>query len=141
MTTEMSPPMRVQVTWNGALGFTGRTESGREVALDTRTEDGIRPTEALLLGLGGCMAIDVVSILEKMRCPPASLDLEVEGQHNATPPRAFRRATLRFRLTGDSLPREKVERAVALSKETYCSVLLSLRPDLELDVEIDLRAG
>lgn len=139
MTTEPKPAPRVSLRWTGDLAFRGVTATGQPVSLDADPDRGVRPVEALLLGLGGCMAIDVVSILGKMRCPPARLELEVEGEQRPDPPRYFRRATLRFRLSGPSLPREKVERAVALSREKYCSVLLSLRPDLEVEVEIDVR--
>ena len=92
---------------------------------------------ALLYALAGCMAVDVQHILEASRVPLTGLDVEVEAERESTHPKFFTKIRLVFRVEG---PREedqaKVERAVALSKEKFCSVLHSLRPDIEYTIEI-----
>jgi putative redox protein len=93
--------------------------------------------EALLASLGGCMGVDVVMILEKMRTEIESLRLTVRGDRAEAPPRYFHTTTLCFELRG-SFTREQAERAVSLSKEKYCSVLHSLRPELRVETEIRL---
>ena len=84
------------------------------------------------------MAIDVQMILEKGRVPLESLELTVEGQRREEPPRYFEDARMVFRLrgpaTGDAA---KVQRAIDLSRDKYCSVLHTLRPDLSLGIELE----
>ncbi len=83
------------------------------------------------------MAIDIVLILEKMRCPPTRFSLELSAESMPSPPRCFRKVAMTLVLAGDGLDQARVERAVSLSREKYCSVMLTMRPDLE--VEIDCR--
>ncbi len=95
--------------------------------------------EALLLSLAGCMGVDVVAILEKSRVPLEHLEVSVEGERAEGPPERYVRIAMRFRFEGperDHLPR--VERAVHLSAEKYCSVFHSLREDMEFSTEIEL---
>lgn len=93
--------------------------------------------EALALSVAGCMAIDVLMILEKSRVPVEALEIDVRGERADDPPRRYTALTLAYRLRGPSAgERSKVERAVRLSRETYCSVLHSLQPDLALEIEI-----
>jgi putative redox protein len=91
----------------------------------------------LLLAFAGCMGADVLDILNKSRVPIGQLEVDVVGTRAPTPPRRFVTIKMVFRLSGPSeTDRPKVERALNLSRETYCSVLHSLRPDLELSFEI-----
>jgi putative redox protein len=135
--SDMAEPVSVTFEWRGDLSFASRAAGGHEIAVDADPASGTRPVESLLQGLGGCMAIDIVSILGKMRCPPESFSMRVVGHQKASPPRFFRRVLLEIVLTGD-VPREKVDRAVELSRKTYCSVLHTLRPDLELVVDVTI---
>jgi len=83
------------------------------------------------------MGADVLDILKKSRVPVGRLEVDVVGTRAPTPPRRFVTVDMTFRLSGPSeTDRPKVERALDLSRETYCSVLHSLRPDLELSFEI-----
>jgi len=127
---------RTTLEWTGDLAFSARVPDGHAMTMDAG-ESGPSPVEALLASVGGCMGIDVAMILGKMRCPPSRLALDCEAESMPEPPRYFRRMTLVVTASGDGVTREKLERAVALSREKYCSVMLTLRPDLE--VEIDCR--
>ena len=130
---------RVSLRWNGdGLVFVGGVPGGPEITLDSDGRAGPSPTQALLLSLAGCMGVDVRMILEKSRVPVESLEVDVEGDRVEDPPRRFRSLHLTYRLRGPGEgDRGKLERAVELSKEKYCSVLHTLRPDLDLVVRIE----
>jgi putative redox protein len=84
------------------------------------------------------MGVDVRTILEKSRVPLESLEVEVEGDRAESAPRKFEAIRLTYRLRGPAEEdRPKVERAVRLSREKYCSVLHSLRPDIDVDVRVE----
>ena len=134
---------RVRLRWTGeGEVFRGgpvppEGETRPETVVDGDSAAGPSPMDHLLLGLAGCMGVDVRMILEKSRVPLEAMEVEVEGQRAPEPPRRFVRLRLVYRVRG---PREedeaKLERAVALSRDKYCSVLHSLRPDIDLSIEI-----
>ncbi len=89
------------------------------------------PVQLLLLSLAGCTAADVIDILGKMRVPISDLQVVVEADRNAEPPRFFKAVRLRYVARGVARQdRVKVERAIQLSHDKYCSVLHSLRKDM-----------
>lgn len=124
------PPVSVAVEWRGELRFLARAGS-HETLLDGDGQLGFTPVQALVSALAGCMAIDVVHILEKGRQPLTGLRAEAVVVRADREPRRLTRVDLRFHVEGAVAP-EKVERAIALSRETYCSVWHSLRTDIEL---------
>jgi putative redox protein len=97
--------------------------------LDGDGAAGLTPVEALAAALGGCMAVDVVHILQKGRLDLRGLAARVRATRADGEPRRFVAVELLFVVTGD-VPADKVERAIALSREKYCSVWHSLRPDI-----------
>ncbi|NJD19925.1 MAG: OsmC family protein [Gemmatimonadetes bacterium] len=133
-------PTEVLLRWRGdGLVFSGGAPGGPEITLDSEGRAGPSPTQALLLSLAGCMGVDVRMILEKGRVPLESLDVRIEAERVEEPPRRFRSVRLTYRLRGPRQEdRAKVDRAVELSREKYCSVLHTLRPDLELDIRVEL---
>ncbi len=133
--TEAKPPIDLAVDWKTELYFEAATPDGRVLPLDGNNRQALSPMEALLASLCGCMAVDVVMILRKMRAEPSSLRVRARGERRDDPPRYFRKLDLEFLVQGDT-PREKVERAVDLSFEKYCSVFHTLRPDLEVEKKI-----
>ena len=128
----------VTLRWSGeGLCFEGGPEGGPSSVVDGGSKAGPSPTDHLLLAFAGCMGADVLDILKKSRVPVGQLEVDVVGTRAPTPPRRFVTIAMTFRLSGPSeTDRPKVERALDLSRETYCSVLHSLRPDLELSFEI-----
>ncbi len=119
--------MQVTLTWQGDMAFAAETPSGHRLVLDAAPEvgganAGPRPMELVLVALAGCTAMDVVSILHKMREPLAELAVEVEGTRAAEHPKVYTEITVRYRARGEGLDPEKVGRAVRLSAERYCSV-------------------
>ncbi len=134
----MSAPSRVRLEWTGeGLRFRGGPEDAPPITMDSDGVEGPSPTSTLLLSLAGCMGVDVVHILEKSRVPVESLSVEVEGERVEDPPRRFERIRLVFVVSGpDEEHRDRIERAVELSRDKYCSVLHSLREDMEWEMEI-----
>ncbi len=125
----------IRVEWIDGMRFKGTTPSGQELRLDGDNVWGASPMEALLAALCGCMAIDVVNILRKMRLDLGGLSVEATAERNDAPPRYFKKVHLKFSVKGE-IPREKIDRAIELSFQTYCSVFHSLRKDLETTVSV-----
>jgi len=130
--------MSVTLAWEGDMRFRARTEDGHDLAFDGTREMGASPTEGLLASLAACMAIDVVDILEKGRQDVDRCDVEISGERRKDPPRRFTSIHMEFRLSGKKLSRSRVERAIDLSRTTYCSVWHTLAPDIELDVALTI---
>lgn len=130
--------MSVTIVWEGDLRFRGRTEDGHELPFDGTREMGASPTEGLLASLAACMGIDVVDILRKGRQDVDGCEVRVAGERRMDPPRRFTSIRLEFRVVGRDLSRTRVERAVELSRTTYCSVFHTLVPDIEYDISLTI---
>ena len=124
--------MEARLVWDQDLLFTATTRRGYDMEFDANVQMGCMPLEGLLLSLAGCMAIDVVSILQKMRCSLSSMSMKIHGKRSETPPQRLRSVVLELFLKGDDIAEEKVQRAVSLSEEKYCSVRHSLREDIDI---------
>ncbi len=131
---KITPVTKTTLTWSRDLVFAGTTPQGYELDFDADAQWGCMPTEALLLSLGGCMAIDIVSILKKMRMDISQFRIDISGERNPDPPQYFKAVAMTLHLAGQNLDPRRIERAIALSREKYCSVYNSLRPDLDLKV-------
>ena len=134
------PDMTVAVEWAGVgLQFQGGAVDGVQIKLDGNSKAGISPVQALLTSLAGCTAADVVDILTKMRVPFDGLRVRVEGDRMVDPPRRFHTIHLTFEATGLAAANEdKLRRAVELSQEKYCSVMHSLRSDIDFRTDVVL---
>lgn len=117
---------------NDAFGFEARDANGHMVKIDTSPETGgtnygVRPMQLLLMGLGGCSGIDILSILKKQRQTVTSFNIRIEGEREAgTDPSLWKHIEVVFELDGQ-VDREKAEKACALSMDKYCSVAQTLR--------------
>jgi putative redox protein len=135
--------MKVRLEQVGAAAFSAKAEeSGAELVLDGKPEiggegRGMRPTELFLSGLAGCGAMDVVHILRRQKEPLEQLTIDIEGDRSATTPARFTKIHLKFTARG-AVDRHKLERAVALSVDKYCTVRNTLDPALELSWEVVL---
>ena len=131
----------VTMDWLGdGLKFRGRGSEPEspEVIIDGDSEQGPSPMLALLLAAGGCSGSDVVHILTKMRQPPTALSIEVSGLRRDEEPKRFVDLHMLFKVRGEDLDRSKVEHAVSLSIEKYCSVVHSLAPDIAVSYDIEI---
>lgn len=129
--------MDATVRWIDGMRFEGTGGSGGGITLDARPEHGgtgagPSPMETVLLALGGCTGIDVVSILRKMRVPLDGLEIRVTGDRAEEHPRVFIRVHIEYIVTGRGLAPDQVRRAVELSQDKYCSVSAMLRASAEL---------
>ena len=130
------PPVTVELEWEGGLRFRGRAGE-RELRLDGDSASAVSPLEALALALAGCMASDVVHILVKGRVEPKGLAARLVAERAPEEPRRLVKVDLRFAVRG-AVPGDKVERAITLSREKYCSVWHSLRPDIALTTSYEM---
>jgi putative redox protein len=114
--------------------FVGITPSGHAVTLDTdHTRNcAASPVELLLIGLGGCTAVDVITILRKKRQHVTAYRVEVRGERREEHPRRFTKMTVHHVLTGRNLSSQFVAQAIELSETKYCSVAATLRPGVEI---------
>lgn len=129
------PPVTVALEWKGGLRFAGNTP-GAELLVDGDSAAGPSPVQLLAFALAGCMAADLVHVLTRSRVPPRAVHVTFTGERALDHPRRFLRAALHFAVSGD-VPAEKIERALALSREKYCSVWHSLRPDIEFQTSFE----
>jgi putative redox protein len=135
--------MKARATWVEGRMFVGESGSGHAMVMDGAPDSGgrnagIRPMEMLLIGLAGCTAFDVVHILEKGRVPVAGCVVDIDADRAETDPKIFTRIHLRYRVSGRGLAPDKVERAVQLSAEKYCSASIMLGKTAELTHEIEI---
>ena len=137
--TSPKPPTTVELIWEHDLVLAGRS-GGVTMTLDSASAAGPSPMQALAFALAGCMAMDVVHVIRKGRHDLRGLRADLTGQRAAEEPRRFTAVALHFTITGN-VPTDKVERAIELSREKYCSVWHSLRQDLQLDVTYNISAG
>ncbi|MBV9926660.1 MAG: OsmC family protein [Acidobacteria bacterium] len=114
--------------------FIGISPSGHAQVIETNHERGsaATPMELLLVALGGCTAVDVVSILKKKRERVTAYRVEVSGTRREEHPRAYTRMEVRHFVTGKGLSERAVAQAVELSETKYCSVAATLRPGVEI---------
>jgi putative redox protein len=123
--------VKARIKWIENVAFACESGSGHALIMDGAPEAGgrnlgPRPMEMVLMGAGACSAFDVVEILRKSRQPMADCVVDIEAERADTHPKVFTRIHLHFVVTGNGLDASKVERAVKLSAETYCSATAML---------------
>ncbi|MBC7779368.1 MAG: OsmC family protein [Proteobacteria bacterium] len=135
--------MKLRVKLIEGVAFLGESESGHALVMDGAPEGGgrnlgPRPMETVLLGTGGCTAYDVVHILRKGRHAITDCVVEIEAERASEDPKVFTRIHFHFRVTGDRLQREAVERAIHLSAEKYCSASIMLAKTATITHDFEL---
>jgi putative redox protein len=138
--------MKARVKLIEGVSFVGQSESGHSVVMDGPPESGgrnlgVRPMEMLLLGLGGCSAFDVVHILRKARQPITDCVAELSASRAETDPKVFTTIHVHFTVTGKSLDPKRVEQAVQLSAEKYCSASIMLGKVAEITHDYEVVEG
>jgi putative redox protein len=138
--------MKARVKWVEEVTFLGEAGSGHAIVMDGPPESGgrnlgARPMELLLLGLGGCTAFDVVTILRKARQSITDCVVEISAERAETVPKVFTRIHVHFVVTGKSLAEPQVKRAVDLSAQKYCSASIMLGKAAEISHGYEIREG
>jgi len=134
----------INARWVKNRQFVGWDSKGHGIVMDTPAEGtgegtGWRPVELLLLGLGGCTAVDVVSILEKKREDVRDVEIEVRGEPFMEDfPHYYETIEVVYKVTGVGVKPESVARAIELSEEKYCSVKGSLGPQVNVVTSFEI---
>lgn len=135
---------KAKVVWKGKMAFEGSSAGGFTLPIDTSVESGgenhgFRPMELLLIGLAGCTGMDVISILQKKRQDVTHLEVRVvEAERAADHPRVYTHIVLEYVVTGRSVERAAVERAIELSATKYCSAQGMLGKVAKIESKITL---
>lgn len=131
--------MPIRLQWLGeGMRFAGGPEAGPLSIVDGDGKVGQSPMTTFLMGLAACTASDIVDIAGKMRVGMGSLDVQAIEERREEPPRHYTKLKLVYRVTGVAEEdRPKIERAVALSHEKYCSALHSIRKDVPVETEVE----
>ena len=117
--------MDAKVTWQGRMSFTGSADSGFSVQLGTDPavggdNDGVRPMELIAMGLAGCTAMDVISILQKKRQEVTGFEVRLHAERADEHPKVFTHITIEYLIEGRNVDPAAVERAMELSETKYC---------------------
>lgn len=131
----------VRARWIGGWKFEGKDSEGHTIRMDwSRSSggegDGLRPAELPLWGLAGCTGSDTVEILQKMREPVEGVEVVVRAEKGEGPPARFASVEVEYIVRGKGLSPEKVERAVRLSDEKYCTVSGTFRERVRMSHKI-----
>lgn len=126
--------MKASVKWVADETFIGESESGHQVIMDGNSSDAKAPSpmEMVLMSVGACSSVDVVSILKKTRQDVRDVKVELSSERREQAPRYFTKIHLHFVATGANISIKHLERAVALSADKYCSVALMLEKGVEI---------
>ena len=135
--------MKCRIKWLDHMSFVGESDSGHSVVMDGAPDAGgrnlgVRPMEMLLLGLGGCTALDVVSILHKSRQKIIDCEVEIEAERAEEIPKIFTRIHIHFVVSGKDLDKNKVAKAVELSADKYCSASRMLEKVAEITHDFEV---
>ncbi len=130
----------IDVKWKNNMAFIANVD-GHKILLDAEESAGginlgPKPKPLLLVAMGGCTAMDVISILKKMRIEPEYFNVKVDGEVTEEHPKHFTKIKLIYKFRGKDLPLEKLQKTIDLSQERYCGVSETLRKSVEITSEI-----
>jgi putative redox protein len=135
--------MKVSVNWKRDMTFAGQSPSGFPVQMDSATEaggtnSGPRPMEMIALGLAGCTAMDVISILKKKRQDVTQFDVRVDAPRSHEHPKVFIKANITYVVSGKSVSEDSVLRAIELSTEKYCPAQIMFSQVFPIDLHYEV---
>jgi putative redox protein len=135
--------MNARIKWVENACFVGEAGSGHSLVIDGSPEIGgrnlgMRPMELILLGLGGCSAMDVIHILNRGRAPVMDCVIQISGNRAERDPKVFTDIHLHFVVKGAGLKEAQVARAVTLSAEKYCSASIMLGKSVSITHDYEL---
>jgi putative redox protein len=135
--------MDARVIWKEGMSFDGTADSGFEVSLGALPavggkDDGFRPMELIAIGLAGCTAMDVISILRKKKQEVTAFEVLVRAERGQEHPKVFTRLEIEYIVRGKDLSREAVERAVQLSADIYCPAQAMFKKIAPMELKITI---
>lgn len=130
--------MEAKAIWKHGLSFTGTADSGFNVALGSKPvvggdNDGFRPIELIAIGLAGCTAMDVISILIKKRQNVTNFEVHVQAERAEEHPKVFTHVLIKYIVEGKNIDKTAVERAIELSTTKYCPSHAMLKMAVDID--------
>ena len=133
---------KVETNWIGEMAFESQV-NGHKILLDVNSQVGVddkgpRPKGLLLSALGGCTAMDVISILKKMRVEVDYFNVVVEADLSEEHPKVYTKMHLIYQLKGNNLNEQTLKKAIDLSQDKYCGVSAMFRQIMELTYEIQI---
>ena len=132
-------PLVLDLEWLGEHRLRGRS-GGAEIVMDSPPVAGPSPVQALAFGLAGCMAIDVLVVMKRGRFDLKGMRAHLEAERAPTDPKRILSVRLHYVLAGE-IPPDRVERAIQLSREKFCSVWHSMRPDIDFTTSFEVVAS
>ena len=135
--------MKANVTWQKDMVFIGKAASGFPIHMDSDsslggTNRGVRPMEMIALGLAGCTAMDVLSILQKKRQQVTQLEVKVDAPRSTDYPQVFTRAAITYIVTGSNVHEEAVLRSIELAATKYCPAQIMLEQAFPMDLHYEI---
>jgi putative redox protein len=132
--------MKAEIKWVGDELFMGTSESGHTIVLDANAGAlAPSPLENVLISLGACSSVDVVSILEKARQNIKGCKVEITAKRVDSVPKLFSAIHLHFIIDGNDISEKHIARAVNLSADKYCSVALMLNKSVDISHDFEIR--
>jgi putative redox protein len=135
--------VNARIVWVDGAQFSAESGSGHIVAMDGAPESGgrnlaTRPMEMMLIGMGGCTAIDVIDMLRKQRQDVTDFRIELSAERATDHPKVFTEVKVTYRVRGRRLNRSLIERAVSLSESKYCSATAMIAKSARISSEVML---
>jgi len=135
--------MDAKVIWKGKMSFNGSADSGFTLPLGSSpdsggNDDGFRPMELVAIGLAGCTAMDVISILIKKRQDVTGFEVHVHSEKAETHPHVFTHMTVEYIVTGHAVDPTAVDRSIELSSTKYCPVQAMLGKAVTIDHKVTI---
>jgi putative redox protein len=131
----------VEITWINEQRYLAVDSSNHSVILSPPNDVGMKPSEMLLVSLATCTAYDVVKILQKQRVTLERMSIQVSSEQASDPPWKYQRIHLQFSIVADNVTAEKVDKAIDLSMNQYCSVRATLATDVEVTFASEVQAS
>jgi len=135
--------MNVKIKQVDGITLLGKADSSVWIPMDGPadfggSDSGVRPIELLLIGLGGCTSMDVISMLKKMRQPVTNFEVDITAERGEEHPKVFTEIHIHYIIHGSGIAKDKVERAIELSETKYCGVSAMLRETAKITSDYEI---
>ena len=135
--------MKASVNWEGRMKFVGTAPSGSPIQMDAESsvggdDSGVRPMEMIALGLIGCQAMDVISVLQKKRQEVTKFEVKFDGPRSPEFPKVFTRAAITFVVSGRHVDEAAVVRSIELAATKYCPAQAMLEQAFPMDLHYEI---
>jgi len=135
--------MKATANWQGNMTFVGTSDSGFDILMDADTtvggaNTGVRPMEIIAIGLAGCTAMDIISILRKKHLDVTQFEVKVDAPRSSEHPKVFTSAVITYHVTGRGVTESAVLRAIELSATKYCPAQIVLGQAFPIDLHYEI---